>query len=144
MSDPSLWPLFVEVNVAQRVPVRERTLFVTIEDTGGMNWVDYSGRMSHAGCSWIVYKDGEPRHIRGDQLLSEKQVESEKAEFSICVELAEMEFRPLYDLIVKVGKPWPGGWDAKNNKELHTFLETIYWAQVNRFVFQPFNKSGDS
>ena len=128
----------------QRTPYREKTLFVTIEPTGVMHWLDHSGRMGHAG-GWgeIRHEDGKPVHYRGGQRLSPKQIEAELQEYTIDVELTPTEFATIRLLIMGVGKPWLEGWGGTNSQKLHTLLEGVYWRHVNRFVNTPFSEQSN-
>lgn len=140
MSATDIWPFQIEVNIVQRNPPRERTLFVTIKEDGWMGWMDHSGRMGHAGVGAVWFRDGREEHWRGDQKLTPKQVESEKQEFGIEVRLEPSEFQPIRDFIIHVGKPWLAGWEMNDSSRLHEMLEAIYWKHVNQFVYRPFDE----
>ena len=137
----NLWPFLFEVNLIQRTRFRERTMFVTIEVNGTMHWLDHSGRFGHGGgFSGITFKDGVEQHFRGTRQLTPEEVECEKQEFCIDVQLTPKEFEPIQNLINSVGKPWLSGWEQTQSKQLHDLLAAVYWKHVNQFVFSPFDK----
>lgn len=140
MSEP-LWPFFFELNLIQRKARRERTVFVTLDGDGASHWVDHSGRMTRiGGFGGISFgPDGEIRHERGGKPISPEAEAAEKAEFTVKVDIAASDFRPIRTLIERVGKPWMQGWSQHDSEVLHGLLSGLYWKHVNRYVHEPFD-----
>lgn len=143
MTALSVWPFFFEVNVLQHRARRERTAFVTIEDTGATHWIDHSGRFARVGGWGGLDSDelGGVVHIRGGRALTPEEEIAEKREFTIEAVLTEAEFGPIRALIESVGVPWGPGWTDRESQSLHALLEAIYWRHVNRFVHEPFDEA---
>lgn len=141
MPPEPLWPFFFEVNILQRKARHERTVFATLDGDGRSHWVDHSGRMTRrGGFGGISFgPGGEIRHDRGGQEISPEAEAAEKEEFTIKVDIAPADFRPIRTVIERVGKPWMSGWSRQDSEVLHGLLEGIYWKHVNRHVLDPFD-----
>jgi hypothetical protein len=116
-------------------------MFVTISEDGHQHWVDHSGRMGRIGGFGGFGIDGQGKkvHFRGNQKLSEQEVDREKEEFTVSVEPKDYDVVAVLGFIEYVGRPWLSGWDLKDSNRLHDMLEAIYWKSVNKFVHNPFN-----
>lgn len=136
-----LWPFFFEVNLIQRKAFRERTVFVTVEEDGNSSWMDHTGRFTRRGGFGGLSSDahGNLVHTRGNRQLTEEEEEAERREFSINAAIPPEEFRPIREMIDRVGKPWTAGWDSEDSTEMHRLLEEVYWKHVNRFMHEPFD-----
>jgi hypothetical protein len=136
MDTTTLWPFFFEVNLSQR------TMFVTVDESGMMRWVDHAGRFGHVGGfgGFTSTGDGEVQHFRGGHTISPSEAEREMHEFTVDVQLEPAEFEPIQSLIARIGKPWFAGWDAPHSEQLHALLAAIYWRHVNQYVHHPFDE----
>src|SRR4051812_1496440 len=116
-----LWPFFFELNPIQRKPYRERTVFVTMHESGESTWLDHTGRLTRrGGIGTIELNPHQPaRHFRGARELTPAEEEAERREFTIRVEIPEEEFVPVRALIERVGVPWRSGWDNETSLTLH-------------------------
>ena len=146
VADGELWPFLFDVNLIQRKALRERTVFVTIEEGGMTRWTDHSGRFGRRGGfgGFTIKPGGEIRHFRGDRELSPGEEEPEREEFTVKAELADADFRPIRSLIERVGKPWLDGWDSSDSETLHELLENVYWKHINRLMYAPLDDQTDT
>lgn len=135
-----LFPMFFEYSARQRLAGSERTLFVTVEEDGTLHWVDHTGRLAPSrGLSSFSFGPQGPEQSRDGKPLTPEEVQKEKEEFTIKVTASDYESAPVVGFIREVGKPWISGWNSGQSQRFHLMLDRIYWAQVNAYVYKPFD-----